>query len=229
MGTYLVHARQGEQVKHSGANLRIPYEVGKKRKTIDRKTDTELSDEIVLRTPQPPILCLGFQGSLKLGAVKDLFEWVEMMEESDDGSGDESDSCEENDNGSGQESDLVEKITFRENDKIEGERRITHEMSIGEDFAQNDSKGGCAATYPKLNKYDESTKTPGLFLCGPAVRHESLSFCFVYKFRQRFGVVSDAIARGLGYNTEAAVNDARDMNMFLDDFKCCKSACGETC
>ena len=121
------------------------------------------------------------------------------------------------------------KITYSENDKIEGERRITHEMSSGEDFAQNDSKGGCAATYPKLNKYDESTKTPGLFLCGPAVRHDSLSFCFVYKFRQRFGVVSDTIARGLGYNTEGAVKDARDMNMFLDDFKCCKSACGETC
>ena len=88
---------------------------------------------------------------------------------------------------------------------------------------------GCADSAPLLNEYDESTKTPGLFLVGPAVRHQELSFCFVYKFRQRFGVVADAIARGLGYRTAAAVEECRDMNMFLDDFSCCQSACGEAC
>ena len=48
---------------------------------------------------------------------------------------------------------------------------------------------------PLLNDVDESTKTPGLFLVGPAVRHQHMSLCFVYKFRQRFGVVADEIAR----------------------------------
>ena len=61
------------------------------------------------------------------------------------------------------------------------------------------------------------------------VRHGELSFCFVYKFRQRFGVVADAIAKGLGMDTKTAVASCREMNMFLDDFECCKGACGETC
>ena len=46
---------------------------------------------------------------------------------------------------------------------------------------------------------------------------------------QRFGVVADAIARGLGYDTTKAVENCRKMNMFLDDFECCQAACGEAC
>ena len=68
-----------------------------------------------------------------------------------------------------------------------------------------------------LNEFDESTITPGLFLTGPSVRHKDLSFCFVYKFRQRFGVVAANIADGLGYPTKEAVMRCREMNMFLDD------------
>ena len=75
----------------------------------------------------------------------------------------------------------------------------------------------------------DSTKTPGVFLVGPQVRHGDLSFCFVYKFRQRFAIVADAIAKRLGHDTTSAVDDCRNMNMFLDDFTCCKSTCGETC
>ena len=88
----------------------------------------------------------------------------------------------------------------------------------------------CAAEgAPLLTLQDESTATPGLFLAGPSVRHGELSFCFVYKFRQRFGVVADAICKGLGRDTTKAVEQCRKMNMFLDDFSCCKSACGEAC
>ena len=73
-------------------------------------------------------------------------------------------------------------------------------------------------------------QTPShIFLAGPAVRHGSLSFCFVYKFRQRFAIVADAIARGLGRDTTDSVQECRDMDMFLDDFECCKSACGDAC
>ena len=39
--------------------------------------------------------------------------------------------------------------------------------------------------------------------------------------------LADAIAKGLGRETAAAVDAARDMNMYLDDFECCKAACGE--
>ncbi len=56
----------------------------------------------------------------------------------------------------------------------------------------------------------ELTRSPcfsRLFLVGPAVRHGELSFCFIYKFRQRFGVVANAICRGLGRDTTAAVEN----------------------
>ena len=129
----------------------------------------EEGTEITLHTPQAPLLCAGFEGSVALGAVKELFEWSE------------------------------------------------------------DGGSGCASGSPLLTEHDESTATPGLFLAGPAVRHGELSFCFVYKFRQRFGIVADVIARGLGYDTAESVEACRKMNMFLDDFNCCKGACGEVC
>ena len=88
---------------------------------------------------------------------------------------------------------------------------------------------GCLAGAPLLTEEDESTKVPGVFLVGPTVRHGELSFCFVYKFRQRFGVVANTIARQLGRDTAQAVDACRKMNMFLDDFSCCKAACGESC
>ena len=59
--------------------------------------------------------------------------------------------------------------------------------------------------------------------------HGGLSFCFVYKFRQRFGLVSDAICRGLGRDTTRAVQEARRTGMYLDNFECCQGACGDAC
>ena len=88
---------------------------------------------------------------------------------------------------------------------------------------------GCLAGAPLLTAEDESTKVPGVFLVGPSVVHGELSFCFIYKFRQRFGIVSDAICRRLGRDTTDAVEEARRTNMFLDDLSCCKGACGEAC
>ena len=94
---------------------------------------------------------------------------------------------------------------------------------------ESDAAKGCLAGAPMLTDDDESTKVPGVFLVGPSVRHGELSFCFIYKFRQRFAIVANAICRGLGRETEAAVEDCRKMNMYMDNFACCKSACGETC
>lgn len=45
-----------------------------------------------------------------------------------------------------------------------------------------------------LTEADESTRTPGLFLVGPQVRHDQRIYCFIYKFRQRFEVVARQIA-----------------------------------
>ncbi|MEM6911860.1 MAG: NAD(P)/FAD-dependent oxidoreductase [Verrucomicrobiota bacterium] len=45
---------------------------------------------------------------------------------------------------------------------------------------------------------DESTLTPGLFYSGPSLVHRNSLFCFIYKFRARFGVIAHEIATRLG-------------------------------
>eukprot|EP00966_Prymnesium_polylepis_P176537 4086827-Prymnesium_polylepis.2 len=127
--------------------------------------------ELVVHTPQPPVLCTGFEGSVAARA-SNLFETAGK-------------------------SDVEAK--------------------------------GCCAGAPLLTAEDESTKVPGVFLVGPSVSHGSLSFCFVYKFRQRFGIVANAICRGLGRDTEAAVEECRQTNMYYDDLSCCEGVCGPSC
>lgn len=78
--------------------------------------------------------------------------------------------------------------------------------------------------YPLLSENDESTITPGLFLCGPAVRHGSQSFCFIYKYRQRFAVVAKAIATSLGLPAEQ-LESYRMWGMYLDDLQVCGQDC----
>jgi len=103
--------------------------------------------------------------------------------------------------------------------------------AIGRDLFDlaDDSGTGCIAGAPLLTAEDESTKTPGVFLVGPTVVQGELSFCFVYKFRQRFGIVADAIFRGLGRDTKAAVQGLRQANMYMNDLSCCENTCGEVC
>ncbi len=79
-------------------------------------------------------------------------------------------------------------------------------------------------TYCLLNEHDESTKTPGLFLVGPQVRHGDIIFCFIYKFRQRFGVVANAVGKRLGIDT-ALLEQYRDEGLYLDDLSCCGEEC----
>ena len=75
-----------------------------------------------------------------------------------------------------------------------------------------------------LSEHDESTIVPGVFLCGPAVRHDNNVFCFIFKYRQRFAVVAKAIATSLGLPAEA-LEGYRMWGMYLDDL----SNCGEEC
>ena len=79
-------------------------------------------------------------------------------------------------------------------------------------------------SYCLLNDQDESTKTPGLFLVGPQVRHDDLIFCFIYKYRQRFGVVANAIGSRLGMDT-TSLDAYRDEGLYLDDLRCCGAEC----
>ena len=79
-------------------------------------------------------------------------------------------------------------------------------------------------SYVLLNEHDESRKTPGLFLVGPQVRHEDLILCFIYKYRQRFGVVSNAIGERLEIDIES-LEEYRKEGLYLDDL----GACGDEC
>jgi len=81
-------------------------------------------------------------------------------------------------------------------------------------------KDGC----PLLSDEDESTTIPGLFFCGPMVRHDDQIFCFIYKFRQRFAVVAKAIADRLGLPAEE-LETYRQWGMYLDDLSCCGEPC----
>ena len=78
--------------------------------------------------------------------------------------------------------------------------------------------------FPLLNDRDESVITPGLFLAGPMVRHEQHVFCFIYKFRQRFGVVAGTIAEQLDLPLDR-LELYRQWGMYLDDLSCCGSEC----
>ncbi|MCY4170861.1 MAG: NAD(P)-binding domain-containing protein [Bacteroidetes bacterium] len=78
--------------------------------------------------------------------------------------------------------------------------------------------------FPVLTENDESEKTKGLFLIGPQVCQDDLIFCFIYKFRQRFAVVANQIAKHLRLDTEP-LEWYRQNGMYLEDLSCCGDAC----
>lgn len=78
--------------------------------------------------------------------------------------------------------------------------------------------------YAALTENDESTLTPGLFVSGPSVRHGDLIFCFIYKFRQRFAIIANAIAHRLDLDP-TPLEAYRQAGLFLDDLSCCDNDC----
>jgi putative flavoprotein involved in K+ transport len=79
--------------------------------------------------------------------------------------------------------------------------------------------------WAKVTEQDESTVAPGLFLCGPSLRHGMANFCFIYKFRQRLGVVAAAIAQRLGADPTAGLERYRSQGMLVEDLSCCGADC----
>ena len=79
--------------------------------------------------------------------------------------------------------------------------------------------------FPSLTERDESTILPGMFLCGPSVRHDGHIFCFIFKYRQRFAIVAQAIASSLDLPTEDFVEAYKEWGMYLDDLSCCGQEC----
>lgn len=82
--------------------------------------------------------------------------------------------------------------------------------------------------YAELNEFDESTVCPNLFLVGPQVRHGNAIFCFIYKYRQRFGVVAEELSRRLNGDEQLCLDVLdyyRDQNFYLRDLSCCEDDC----
>lgn len=78
---------------------------------------------------------------------------------------------------------------------------------------------------PEITNEDESTKLQNAFLVGPKVKHGNVIFCFIYKYRERFGVVADTIAKRLGVDTKDSIAFYKSKNMYLDDLSCCEDVC----
>ena len=74
---------------------------------------------------------------------------------------------------------------------------------------------------------DELQKTPGIFVVGPRVRHAEIIFCFIYKFRLRFGVIALEIAKRLGKNIdeEAVKTQWKHQGFYMENFNSCGDEC----
>lgn len=69
---------------------------------------------------------------------------------------------------------------------------------------------------------DESTITPGLFYSGPELTHRGSMFCFVYKFRSRFGLIAREIATRLGFSdADEKLSAYRAAGFMNEDLDCC--------
>lgn len=82
--------------------------------------------------------------------------------------------------------------------------------------------------YPLLSQVDESIETKNLFLVGPQVKHENALFCFIYKYRQRFAIVAEYIARQKRVSRRAlneVLKDYKELNFYLKDLSCCDGEC----
>jgi len=75
---------------------------------------------------------------------------------------------------------------------------------------------------------DELFGLKNIYLSGPSVRHENHIFCFIYKFRQRFGVIAEDILTKEGYKQEditCMVGNWKANGMYMADL----SSCGDEC
>jgi hypothetical protein len=73
---------------------------------------------------------------------------------------------------------------------------------------------------PVFTEQDGSTLHPGLFYSGPSLVQRNSKFCFIYKFRARFGVVAAAVADRLGLDPKPIDEEVR-RGFHLEDLECC--------
>ncbi|MEM6278090.1 MAG: NAD(P)/FAD-dependent oxidoreductase [Verrucomicrobiota bacterium] len=68
---------------------------------------------------------------------------------------------------------------------------------------------------------DESPQVEGLFYSGPQLTHRGSLFCFIYKFRGRFGVIAREIADRLDLPWEEPLKAWQERGFMIDDLECC--------
>ena len=73
---------------------------------------------------------------------------------------------------------------------------------------------------PQFTEEDESTIHPGIYYSGPSLVQRKSKFCFIYKFRARFGVIARSIAKRLDL-PEPDLEDDRRRGFLVDDLECC--------
>lgn len=76
------------------------------------------------------------------------------------------------------------------------------------------------AGQPIFSEVDSSTLYPDLFYSGPSLVHRDSKFCFIYKFRARFGVIAREIGTRLGVDT-SALSDWERRGFLIEDLDCC--------
>ena len=80
---------------------------------------------------------------------------------------------------------------------------------------------------PELNSVDELQKTDNIFVVGPEVRQGKAIFCFIFKFRLRFGVIALEIAKRLwkSIDVESTKNTWEKQWFFLEKLENCWDEC----
>ena len=76
----------------------------------------------------------------------------------------------------------------------------------------------------QLNSYDESTKTPGLYVTGPMLQQHNMIFCFIYKYQQRFAVVANNIGIKLSKDVSVIAQYKKE-GMYLENLEDAKDEC----
>lgn len=82
---------------------------------------------------------------------------------------------------------------------------------------------------PRLNKEtDEFLGHSNIYLSGPSVRHDNHIFCFIYKFRLRFGIIAEDILRKEGLEESEIsllIEKWKRHGLYLSDLSCCGDEC----
>lgn len=82
---------------------------------------------------------------------------------------------------------------------------------------------------PLLNEEtDELYGQKNIYLAGPSVRHDAHIFCFIYKFRLRFGVIVEDILKKEECNEKDVsllIEKWKRNGVYLSDLSCCGEEC----